>query len=97
VLVSASTESGKVVLGADVVVMDVRMPVMNGIEATRIITGLADAPRVLVITTFDIDEYVYDSLRAAMVGGASDAMRRRPSLFQPRQTLYRRLGVPQHR
>lgn len=52
----------------DVVVMDERMPVMNGIQATRIITAAADAPRVLVITTFDIDEYVYDSLRAGASG-----------------------------
>jgi DNA-binding NarL/FixJ family response regulator len=48
--------------------MDVRMPVMNGIEATRLITAVPQPPRVLVITTFDIDEYVYDSLRAGASG-----------------------------
>ncbi|MBT2211904.1 response regulator transcription factor [Actinomadura sp. NEAU-AAG7] len=53
--------------GPDVVLMDVRMPVMDGIEATRRITAAADAPRVLMLTTFDLDEHVYD----ALVAGAS--------------------------
>jgi len=44
--------------------MDIRMPVLDGIEATRRITAVADAPRVIVLTTFDADEYVYASLRA---------------------------------
>ncbi|MEU0641411.1 response regulator transcription factor [Streptomyces umbrinus] len=55
-------------LAPDVVVMDVRMPELDGIAATRIITGRQDAPRVLVLTTFDLDSYVFDALRAGASG-----------------------------
>lgn len=52
----------------DVVVMDVRMPVMDGIEATRILTAQPAPPKILVITTFDVDEHVYGALRAGASG-----------------------------
>ncbi|MBP0453269.1 MULTISPECIES: response regulator transcription factor [unclassified Kitasatospora] len=55
-------------LRPDVVVMDIRMPVMDGIEATRLIKELSDPPNVLILTTFDDDENVYAALRAGAGG-----------------------------
>ncbi|MFN8192346.1 MAG: response regulator transcription factor [Nocardioidaceae bacterium] len=52
----------------DVVVMDIRMPRMDGLTATAHVLALDDAPRVLILTTFDVDEYVYRALRLGASG-----------------------------
>jgi DNA-binding NarL/FixJ family response regulator len=51
-----------------VVLMDIRMPTMDGIEATRRLTRRGPSPRVIILTTFDLDEYVYDALAAGASG-----------------------------
>ncbi len=74
-------------LTPDVVVMDIRMPVMDGIEATRRIRTAPGAPRVLVLTTFDLDEYVYEALRAGASGFLLKDVRR--SSWRPGSAWWR--------
>jgi DNA-binding NarL/FixJ family response regulator len=55
-------------LKPDVVLMDVRMPEMDGVQATRLIVEAGSSARIIILTTFDLDEYVYAALRAGASG-----------------------------
>ena len=72
--VVAEAENGEVAIAVvastepDVVLMDVRMPELDGVEATRQLTASGSTARVLILTTFDLDEYVYSALRAGAAG-----------------------------
>lgn len=72
-VVGEAADGGEAVVQArqlkpDVVLMDIRMPTMDGLEATRRILGDAPECRVIVLTTFDLDRYVYDALAAGASG-----------------------------
>ncbi len=72
--VLAEAEHGRAAVEAtrfhqpDVLVMDIRMPVMDGIAATRELVATGLTTRVLILTTYDLDEYVYEALRAGAAG-----------------------------
>ena len=72
--VVGEADDGRGVLAAvdlhrpDVVLMDIRMPQLDGIAATRLLRGQPDPPAVIVLTTFDADEYVLRALRAGAAG-----------------------------
>ena len=55
-------------LRPDVVLMDIRMPQLDGLAAARVLAAEPDPPRIVVVTTFDLDEYVYGALRAGACG-----------------------------
>jgi DNA-binding NarL/FixJ family response regulator len=64
----AAAITGVAAYRPDVVLMDVRMPGLNGIDATARIAALRDPPKVIILTTFQLDEYVFGALRAGASG-----------------------------
>ena len=78
----------------DVALMDIRMPLLDGIEATRRIIRAGSRTRVLIVTTFDLDRYAYDGLRAGASGFLiKDALPERSICRPPRGTRAPRTRV----
>jgi YesN/AraC family two-component response regulator len=63
-----------------IVLMDIRMPELDGLQATRRILAADDAARIVILTTFDLDEYVYEALGRPVEG---DSPRSRPAIYTP--------------
>ena len=82
-------------LQPDVICMDIRMPDGDGLEATRLIQQLDPTPAVIVITTFDLDEYVFGALEAGACGILLTRTRlRRTTLPRTQQQRYRQRTLP---
>lgn len=82
---------------ADVVLMDVRMPRMDGVEAARVICAAPDGPKVLILTTFDLDEYAFAAIKAGAAGFLlKDVPLGRADQRDPVGPLRRRGGRAEH-
>ena len=74
-----------------VVLMDIPMPELDGLQATRRILAADETARILILTTFDLDEYVYEALRAGAAGSCSRTTR--PNNCSPRSGCRQRRGA----
>ena len=65
---TGSRPSHSPIAAPDVILMDIRMPIVDGVEATRQLVAKGSSARVLILTTFDLDEYVHAAIRAGASG-----------------------------